>query len=365
MFNYKSKIDLPKTTFLFIFIISMIFISFYVLKPFLIGFLWAVIIVIITWPIFLKIKNWFKGNRIFSVFMMILFILLFFVFSFFLIGYFLVIYFLPLINKLSIRNFEFLRLYHISDIPLVRDKLLITYHKLLSISSKSMIRYIRLYFGNTTEFFFMQTGYFFKFLLHSFFMLIFSIFLYWNGEKIINLLRNFAFRLGSYPGYSIILLSGKVIRSVSLGIIITSLVQGLLGSLGLAISGISCYFFLIFPIILFSLLQLGSLPILIPSVIWLFFLNCPLRAIILLIWSAMICILDNVLRTILIKLDANFPTIFLLSGIIGGLLSMGLIGLFIGPVVLVIIHRLVLSWMNRSSFPSHKYNIMINHNIKN
>ncbi len=51
--------------------------------------------------------------------------------------------------------------------------------------------------------------------------------------------------------------------------------------------------------------------------------------------------LDNVLRPVLIRMGADLPLLLILSGVIGGLLAFGMIGLFIGPVVLAVSYRLL------------------------
>jgi len=59
--------------------------------------------------------------------------------------------------------------------------------------------------------------------------------------------------------------------------------------------------------------------------------------------------LDNVLRPILIKKGADLPLILIFVGVIGGLISLGLIGIFVGPVVLAVTHTLVRAWIEKGS----------------
>lgn len=352
MFNFKDKVDLPRTTFLFIFIITMMLTSAYVLKPFFIGFSWASMVVIATWPLLLKLTSWFGGRKGFSVFLMIFISLLFIILPVFFIINMILENCFPLIDWLNKGHLKFPQLYGLIDIPLVGKKLFSSYQQLLNNGSRSIIRYFRPYLGRTTEFFVVQAGYLSRFILHLFCMFFFSSFLYWRGEKIVIIIRHFAFRLGSTSGDRIVLLAGKAIRSVALGIIVTSLVQVFLGILGLIISGFPFYSLFIIPIVIFSLLQLGTLPILLPITVWFYFSHFPIRGTILLIWSIIICILDNILRTMLIRLGADFPSLLLLSGMIGGVISFGLIGLFLGPVVLVISYQLVMSWIKKTPLPN-------------
>ncbi|MDQ7770797.1 AI-2E family transporter, partial [Serratia nevei] len=73
---------------------------------------------------------------------------------------------------------------------------------------------------------------------------------------------------------------------------------------------------------------------------------------VLLVWSCVVATLDNVLRPVLIRMGADLPLLLILSGVIGGLLAFGMIGLFIGPVVLAVSYRLLTAWMDEAPEPT-------------
>jgi len=91
--------------------------------------------------------------------------------------------------------------------------------------------------------------------------------------------------------------------------------------------------------------QLGPLPVLLPAVIWLYWSGESGWGTFLLIWSILLSTLDSVLRPLLIRKGAHLPLVLLLAGVIGGLIAFGLIGIFLGPVVLAVGYTLLLSWM--------------------
>jgi predicted PurR-regulated permease PerM len=64
------------------------------------------------------------------------------------------------------------------------------------------------------------------------------------------------------------------------------------------------------------------------------------------IWTVLVTGLDNVLRPYLIKKGADLPMLLILVGVIGGLLAFGLVGIFIGPIVLAVSYTLVSAWMD-------------------
>jgi predicted PurR-regulated permease PerM len=69
---------------------------------------------------------------------------------------------------------------------------------------------------------------------------------------------------------------------------------------------------------------------------------------VLLVWSGVVGTLDNVIRPMLIRMGADLPLLLILSGVIGGLIAFGMIGLFIGPVVLAVSWRLFSAWVNEA-----------------
>ena len=61
--------------------------------------------------------------------------------------------------------------------------------------------------------------------------------------------------------------------------------------------------------------------------------------------------LDNVLRPLLIKMGADLPLLLIFAGVIGGLLAFGLVGIFVGPVVLAVGYTLLQAWMGDIDIP--------------
>jgi len=352
MQNPKDKMDLSQSILSMIFITSMGIISFLVIQPFLLGFSWASMIVIATWPLMLKIQKFLGGNRSLSVLIMIVIILLLFIIPVFFLVNSLIATSIPLIHWFSSNTLEFPELAWLQDIPLIGKKIFISYQDLLDSDGGALIREVKPYMGRTTEFFIMQVKNCGLFIVHLILMLLFSALLYWNGEKISKSIYYFAYRLSTKNGNAIVLLATQAVRAVALGVAVTALIQALLSGIGLLISGVP-YWALLMMIIFFScLIQLGPLPILIPSIIWLYWNNNTTWGTILLIWSCLVFILDHILRPIFIRIGANLPILLILFGVIGGLLAFGMIGLFIGPVVLVIFYRLIISWMYGISIAS-------------
>jgi predicted PurR-regulated permease PerM len=93
------------------------------------------------------------------------------------------------------------------------------------------------------------------------------------------------------------------------------------------------------------LAQLGPALVLVPAVIWMYYAGDPLWGTVLLAFSIVAMTMDNFLRPILIRRGADLPLALILAGVIGGLITMGLLGIFLGPTVLAIAYTLLNAWV--------------------
>jgi predicted PurR-regulated permease PerM len=95
--------------------------------------------------------------------------------------------------------------------------------------------------------------------------------------------------------------------------------------------------------------QIGMLVVMIPAVIWVFWTGHHAWGIFLLIWSLVAGTLDTFLRPMLVRRSADLPMLLIFIGVIGGLVAFGLIGIFVGPVILAVAYTLLLAWIDQSS----------------
>jgi predicted PurR-regulated permease PerM len=87
------------------------------------------------------------------------------------------------------------------------------------------------------------------------------------------------------------------------------------------------------------------MPVLIPAVIWLYWSGDTSWGTLLLVSSLVVGTLDNFLRPLLIKRGADLPLLLIFAGVIGGLMAFGLVGIFVGPVVLAVAYTLLVAWV--------------------
>jgi predicted PurR-regulated permease PerM len=132
-------------------------------------------------------------------------------------------------------------------------------------------------------------------------------------------------------------------------VVVTAVVQSGLGGIGLAIAGVPFAGLLTAVMLLLCIAQVGPSPVLVPAVIWLYWNGEAAWGTFLLVWSVVVVTMDNVLRPILIQRGANLPLLLIFAGVIGGLLAFGLVGIFVGPVVLAVAYTLLKAWINDRS----------------
>lgn len=351
--------DIPQLLLSVLFLGLMIISCLWILQPFILGFSWAAMIVIATWPLFKKLQNVLFGRRILAVLVMILLLLLLFVFPIALLINSLIENSAPLVHAITAGNVAPPDLPWLNKVPLVGDKLYAGWHNLLDMGGAALVAKVRPYLGTTTTWFVGQAAHIGRFMVNCGLMLLFSALLYWQGERVAFGIRYFATRLAATRGDASVLLAGQAIRAVALGVVVTALVQAVLGGIGLGAAGVP-YATLLTVVMIFScLVQLGPLVVLVPSVIWLYWSGDTTWGTILLIWSCLVATLDSIVRPALIRKGADLPMVLILVGVIGGLIAFGMIGLFIGPVLLAVTWRLFDVWVREVPPPPQDPDILI------
>jgi predicted PurR-regulated permease PerM len=169
--------------------------------------------------------------------------------------------------------------------------------------------------------------------------------MYATGEGGARWVLRFGRRLAGERGENVVRLAGQAIRGVALGVVLTALVQALLGGIGLAIAGVPFAAVLTAVMFMLAVAQIGAVPVLVCALVWLWFQDSTVWFVALLIWTLIVGSLDNILRPILIRKGADLPLLLIFAGVIGGLFAFGLLGLFVGPVILAVAYTLLDAWV--------------------
>ena len=148
-------------------------------------------------------------------------------------------------------------------------------------------------------------------------------------------------------GKEIMTMCTNTIRSVVKGILLVAVIQAILAYAGFAIVGLSSTAgILAFAVLLCAIIQIPVTLVMIPIIIYVFSIADTTPAIIFAIYGILVSLLDNVLKPMLLAKGLQTPMIVILIGALGGMMLFGILGLFVGPVILAIAHRLYTSWVS-------------------
>jgi predicted PurR-regulated permease PerM len=205
------------------------------------------------------------------------------------------------------------------------------------------------YAGGLTAWLFAEIGNAGYLIIQLLLIPVFAAFMYLYGERYASTLLRFAHRLGGKEGEDLIILAAHAIRGVALGVGLTALVQSALGGAGLALAGVPFAGLLTALLLVLCIAQIGMLVVLIPAAIWVFWSGDAAWGTFLLIWSIAASMLDTWLRPLLVSRSANLPLLLIFVGVIGGFVAFGVLGIFVGPVVLAVAYTFLKTWVEASS----------------
>jgi predicted PurR-regulated permease PerM len=156
--------------------------------------------------------------------------------------------------------------------------------------------------------------------------------------------RSLAIRIFNENGPEFERLAGSTIRSVTTGIFGVALIQAVLAGLGFLVVGLPAAGLWALIFLLAAILQVGVV-VLLPAVLYGFTILGTTSAVVFAVWCVLVALLDNVLKPVLLGRGATVPIWVVFVGAIGGFVGMGLIGLFVGAVVLSVGYKLFLAWL--------------------
>ncbi len=343
----RSSIDITHTTLSVMFIGLLIAASFWILIPFLVSMLWAAILIVALWPVLMKLEARLSGRRGLAVAIMTVINLLIIIvpMSFVII---------TVVNNAEnittqIRYLDSTDLPAppdwIQQIPIAGGRIAERWGKLAALTPEQRSAELTPYAQKALQWIAEKAGNMGMMLLHFLLTAIIAAILFAKGEVVRDGMLRFARRLAGHQGEEVAILAAKAVRGVVLGVVLTALIQAAIGGIGLLITGVPAAALLTAVMVFFCIAQLGPLPVLIPAVVWLYWTGKPVWGTVLLVITILAGAVDNVIRPFLIKKGANLPLLLIFAGVIGGLLAFGIIGLFIGPVVLAVAFTLIKAWV--------------------
>jgi predicted PurR-regulated permease PerM len=177
------------------------------------------------------------------------------------------------------------------------------------------------------------------------FAIVLAFFLYRDGAYVERRLEWAMSRLGGWRARHVLKAAGATIKSVVNGVLGTALVQGILLGFSFWLAGVPGAVVLGAVGVVLALVPVGLLLLWLPAALWLMSDGHTGWAVFVMAWNGLIVgNLDNVLRPYLISRGIRMPMVLILLGVLGGLLTFGIIGVFLGPVLLAVAHTLFQDW---------------------
>jgi predicted PurR-regulated permease PerM len=171
-------------------------------------------------------------------------------------------------------------------------------------------------------------------------------FLFPHGSQLVAAGRDFLSRITPEQSEHFLILAGATIRAVSQGVIGVAIIQSLLAGIGFKLAGIPGAGLLAFAIMLLAIVQIGAAIVLLPVIIWIWIDRDFTTALPLTLFLVVVGVLDNVLKPLVLGRGLTTPTLVIFVGVIGGTLAHGIVGLFIGPIILSLAWELTVAWIH-------------------
>lgn len=173
-----------------------------------------------------------------------------------------------------------------------------------------------------------------------------------NADSVTAFVRRLFWRLANERGDELRHLAVQTVRSVSVGVLGIAAIQALLGGLGMMVVGVPGAGLLALLVLILAVAQLPPLLVLVPVAIYVYSVESTVVATVFLVWSLLVSFSDAALKPLLLGRGVDAPMPIILIGAIGGMIVAGIVGLFVGAVVLTLGYKLLDAWTRRVEPPA-------------
>lgn len=331
-------------------LLTLIYLTYTVLSPFIVPVSWAAILVFVTWPVYKRLLRLCGGRENLAATLMTLLL------AMTLIG--------PLAWLLVMLQAEVRVIYaHLGDflaleqLPLPGflserfpwlarelENFWVVLHENPAAFKDNLRGMLNLGLGQVKN----LAGGIGRNLAKLMFTVLAAFFFYRDGLKIISQLRSALAHMVPQHGERYLSAAGGMTRAVVFGIVLTALAQAGLAGIGYAVAGAPNPVFLTVITFLFALIPFGT-PFAWGGVaLWLLASGDTLAAVGLAAWGTLaVGSVDNIIRPLVISSATQISFLLVMFGVLGGLASFGMIGLFLGPVILAVVAAMWQEWLNQ------------------
>jgi predicted PurR-regulated permease PerM len=339
--------DLARATLQLLALGILIASSFWIMRPFLVAMTWASMIVVATWPLLLAVQGGLGGRRPLAVTVMTVVLLLILVVPL----YFGIGAIVENAKQFADWSKSLTTLTvppppgWVAGLPLIGPKLAASWQQLAATGSEEVVAGLAPFVRKLLLWFVGQVGSVGLLVVQFLLTVIIAAILYANGETVARGAGRFARRLAGPQGENALHLAAQAIRGVALGVVVTAILQSGCAGIGLAIVGVPFATILTAVLFMLCVAQVGPWLVMLPAIFWVYSKSGGVWGTGFLVWAIFCGTFDNFLRPLLIKRGADLPLLLIFAGVIGGLIAFGVIGLFIGPVVLAVAYTLLVDWV--------------------
>jgi predicted PurR-regulated permease PerM len=331
-----------------LFFAALLGVAFLILRPFLSAMIWATALVIATWPLMRRLQHLLWGKRGLAVAIMTLGLVVILIAPLWfavdaIVGH--AGQFKEWVQRLTALTEMPPPPAWLSGLPLIGDPAARLWQDVVTTDLGEIMPKLRPYAGVAAEWVIGTVGNFGLAFAQFLLAVLFAAVLYARGETAGLFVLRFSHRLAGDRGERSVRLAMQATRSVALGIVVTAIVQAAIATLGLLLAGVPFVQILSAVTFILCIAQLGPALVLVPAAIWMYATGNATGGTILVAFAVPAMTLDNFLRPFLIKRGANLSLLLVLLGVVGGLLAFGLLGIFIGPIVLAVAYELALEWI--------------------
>jgi predicted PurR-regulated permease PerM len=178
-------------------------------------------------------------------------------------------------------------------------------------------------------------------------------FLFVYAPTLVEAINRLARKLEAERGEQFVALAASTIRIVSRGVVGVAALQALLAGIGLMVAQVPAASLIALAILVLGIVQIGASIVILPLVVWSWFSMDTTPALLFTLYMIPVSLIDNVLRPFLLGYGLRIPTLVILIGVIGGTLSYGMTGLFLGPIVLAVIWEVLVAWIGLDQSDAH------------
>jgi predicted PurR-regulated permease PerM len=322
-----------------------------VLEPFLVSLTWAAIFVLTTWPLHRALLRRFPRRPVLVAASMTLFLALILVAA---VG--------PLIAALSgeaqsfasqvtqwAQKGEIVIPESIRRIPFLGHQL--EQHLMSEASSREeVMALVKEYQGSLIQIASVAARGIFEALIKMLICLFAAFFIYLHGASLAQQVTSGMERLGGSRFGKILEAIRGTVRGAVYGVVVTAFAQGFLAGIGYWVAGAPTPLLLGFATTVMSLIPFGTPLVYIPVAGYLLVQGEVLAGVLLFAWGVgVVSMADNILRPFFISQATQMPILLVFMGVVGGVLSFGLLGIFVGPAIIAVAQVLWVEWVEGSS----------------